>query len=261
MKFLIQHNLMNAEQLKAVADAVKPFPHQFIGLIPFSRELTSEDPIEGIEYIPYGSTLLSTLGLGYKWKGLYFDLDNFNYGKCAENRSDMLNAELIVTAKDAIKLMEDSPKRDWFIRPSLDLKHFSGQVIDSEECVAWFKDAMQHDMSGTYKIDEDMMVVLAEPKNIQAEWRWFVVGGKIVDGAMYRSNNQLVKLHETDTKVIKEAQSFADKWLPNQNCVMDLALVDNEVKVIEFNCINCSGFYGHDIPKIFASIYKNELTR
>jgi len=48
---------------------------------------------------------------------------------------------------------------------------------------------------------------------------------------------------------------FADKWLPNRNVVMDLALVDNELKVIEFNCINCSGFYNHDVRKIFDALY------
>lgn len=35
---------------------------------------------------------------------------------------------------------------------------------------------------------------------------------------------------------------------------MDLALYDNELKVIEFNCINASGFYDNDIRKIVDAI-------
>jgi hypothetical protein len=65
-----------------------------------------------------------------------------------------------------------------------------------------------------------------------------------------------VKIRELDQKVIDEAQSFADKWLPDSCCVMDLALVDDSLKVIEFNCINSSGFYNHDVSKIFKELYE-----
>lgn len=260
MKFLIQHNLMNTEQLAQVAEAVKTFPHQFVGLMPFSRELKSEQPIVGHDYIPYGSTLLTTLGLEYQWRGLYFDLKNFDYQTAAKNRSDMLNAEQLMTISEAIPFLKRQPKQDWFIRPALDLKHFSGQVIDSEDCASWLKDAMECDSSGSYKMDGDMVVVLATPKNISAEWRWFVVDGKIVSGAMYRCHGQLVKRREEDAEVIAEAQKMAEAWLPNENCVMDLALVDGAVKVIEFNCINASGFYGHDVGNIFSALYKKAVS-
>lgn len=257
MKFLIQHNLMAESQLVAVGEAVKPYPHQFVGVIPFSRELTSEEPVVGTDYIPYGSTLMSTIGLDLGWKGLHFDLEQFNYEASVKNRNDMLNGDgVITTVEAAITFMELSQVKEWFVRPSLDLKHFAGQVIEPKECAAWLRSAMECDSSGSYKMDKDMKIVIAAPCNIQAEWRWFVVDGVVVDGSMYRSHGQLIKQHETDPDVIAEAQTFADKWLPNQNVVMDLALVDDELKVIEFNCINCSGFYNHDIPKIFKALYE-----
>lgn len=271
MEFIIQHNLMNADALAAVSEAVKPYPHQFVGLIPFSHEITSDAPLVGRDYIPYGSTLLTTLALEYDWTGLYFDLGTFNYDAARIERyrfdeitgsdsSDMLNCsqdDYILTVDQAINFLENNTKEDqWFIRPSQDLKHFSGQVIERTECIKWLKDAKLCDSSGTYKMDGDMDIVLARPKKIQAEWRYFIVDKKIISGAMYRAHGQRVNLRETDDSVLAEAQSLANGWLPNDTCVMDLALVDSGLKIIEFNCINSSGFYGHDVNAIFRALYE-----
>ena len=256
MKFLIQYNLMSTDQLNHVHNAVQKFPHQYVGLIPFSRELTSDQPVEGVDYIPYGSTLLSTLGLEYKWKGLFLDLDQFNYRAAVKNRTDMLNDHLILPVDEAIEFFRgEYSLRPWFVRPSHDLKQFSGMMIGAGECADWLDDAMQCDSSGTYKIESGTDIVIAPLQHIEAEWRWFIVDGKIVDGSMYRAHGHLIKQHETDWLVIKEAQSFADDWLPAPCVVMDTALVDGELKVIEFNTINSSGFYGHDVDVIFSSLY------
>ena len=186
-----------------------------------------------------------------------FDYDNFNYETSVKHRSDMLNDDIILSASEVIPMLESSTVDTWFIRPALDLKHFSGQVIDRTECITWLKDAMQCASSGSYQINNDLKIVLAVPKNIQAEWRWFIVNGKIVSGAMYRCRGQLVKIRELDKEVIDEAQKLADGWLPHRNCVMDTALVDDKLSVVEFNCINGSGFYGHDVNIIFKELYEN----
>lgn len=262
MKFLIQHNLMDKEQLQLTKAAVEHYPHEFVGLIPFSREITSTEPLTGTKYIPYGSTLLTNLDYELKWEGLYFDLAKFNYEAAASNRDDMMNAQFIKPLNVTIEFLHTRPDNElWFIRPSEDLKQFSGQIIEAKECREWLKDAMECDMSGTYKMEPETMIVLAEPQTIQAEWRWFVVGGEIVDGSMYRANGRLIKNHETETGVIKEAQKFADKWVPSPCCVMDTALVDDKIKVIEFNCINSSGFYNHNVSKIFSALYDYSINR
>lgn len=86
-------------------------------------------------------------------------------------------------------------------------------------------------------------------------FRWFIVGGKVISGSMYLCRGQFRKERIVDRELIKEAQIFADKWIPSLCCVMDLALVDNELKVVEFNCINSSGFYDTDIEAVFKSLY------
>lgn len=263
MKFLIQHNLMANDQLISVREAVASFPHQFVGVVPFTREIMSDEAIVGDEYIPYGSTLLTTVGIDlYRWKGLYFDLDKFNYQAAIENRNDMLNSDAIMPVERAIKFFYERPaSEEWFIRPSLDLKQFSGTVIAAREAADWLKDAMECDSSGSYKIQEGTMIVVSKPKEIRAEWRWFIVGGRVVSGSMYRCHGQLRKENADEKDLIAEAQLKADGWLPRPCCTMDLALTESGLDVIEFNCINSSGFYDHNVKTIFKSLYEYSISQ
>ena len=266
MKFIVQHNLMNNIQLGQMSCALADLkiPHEFVGVIPFSREITSEEPLVGREYLPYGSTLLTmlTCNNGFDWRGNYFNPVTFDSSMWNYNRNDMLNGGNLrgttMMISDAIEfLKKQDPKSMWFTRPCEDLKQYSGQVIQADECIKWFNDAMQCESSGSYKLEPTTGVVIAEPRNIQAEWRWFIVDGQVISGSMYRREGQLYKKNESDIATINEAQQLANVWLPHRNCVMDVALVDNEVKVLEFNTINSSGFYDHDIEAIVSALWED----
>lgn len=257
MKFMIQHNLINPENLLEIKEAVKDYPHEFVGLIPFSREITSDEPIVGKDYIPYGSTALVETTMDLGWRGLDFDLERFNYDAYYKHRyQDMLNGEFILRLEDAVRYLETrDPRELWFTRPSKDLKEYTGLVDTAGELIAWLRDRILCASSGSYQLSPDTRIVLAKPKTIHAEYRWFIVGGQVITGSMYRNTGQLYSEEQLDPDVIAEAQSFADKWLPAQNVVMDLALTDFGVKVIEFNCINSSGFYKCNIKKIFDALW------
>lgn len=257
MKFIIQHNLINPENLLEVKEAIKDYPHEFVGLIPFSREITSNEPLIGQDYIPYGSTVLSEVAMELGWKGCHFDLSVNNYQTFINNRDDMLN-DNVMRLEDAVKFLETRPKGElWFTRPSNDLKEYSGLVDTAGDLIEWLRDRILCACSGSYQLSPDTMVVLSIPKSIDAEYRWFVVGGKVITGSMYRNNGQLFKQRQLDKEVIQEAQGFADKCLPSPCCVMDLCLLTTgEVKVVEFNCINSSGFYDCDINAIFKTLWE-----
>lgn len=262
MKFAIQCNLMNETQLQSVAAATKSFPHVYIGVIPFTHEITSDEPISGIDYIPYGSTLLTNIAADLGWRGLHFDVQKLNYEHFVKNRSDMLNNGYIFDVQEAIAFLTNQMRgggQQWFMRPSEDLKHFSGYVDDSKELAEHLKsmrDSFTRGEIGSYGINPETKIVLAPPEDISAEWRWFIVGGKIISGSMYRAHGQLRKARELEKDVILEAQALADKWLPMDCVVMDTALVHGEVKIVEFNTINSSGFYDHDINSVFDSLWK-----
>lgn len=260
MKFCIQHNLIDPRSLQEIKDAIAPYPHEFVGVIPFSHEITSDEPLVGKDYIPYGSTLMIDLTKELGWTGCHFNDATFTYEAAVRNRRDMMNNEYIFSVEECIRFMENgmrggSPGTEWFIRPSKDLKQFSGQVIEVNTCAKWLREAVAVESSTTKQLCANDIVVVAQPKPIDAEWRWFVVDGKVIDGSMYRCRGRLQLEHEDSKEIYKEAQAFADQWLPDACCVMDIALVQRELKVIEFNCINGSGFYDHDIKKIFDALW------
>lgn len=258
--FIIQHNLMNGISLGKIANALEDYkiPHKFVGVIPFSHEITSDDPLVGKDFIPYGSTLLTMLTMrdSQNWRGNYFIPETFRAEAWLANRNDMLN-EGFCTIEEAInflKLMDSD--EEYFTRPCEDLKQYSGQVMKAGELHDWLLDACECASSGSYKLEFDTKIQICKPKNIQAEWRWFIVDSKVVSGSMYRFRGILDKREELDIAVIAEAQMFADIWLPHRNCVMDLALVDGAMKVIEFNTINSSGFYDHNVEKIICALWE-----
>ncbi len=261
MKFIVQFNLINEEQLLKLKDVMVDYDHEYVSVIPFSHEIRADVPLEGKDFIPYGSTLLCNLASELGWKGCYFDITRFNYRASVDNRNDMLNGN-IITITEAIEFLKTQPEEKvWFTRPSNDLKQFTGLVTTSKECIEYFTNALAADTSSIAQLKPDTEVVLSEPQNIDAEYRWFVVGGKVVSGSTYRHSGMLYKERVTDPKMIAEAQTFADGWLPHENCVMDLALVDGKVKVIEFNCLNGSGFYDNDVDAIFKALWQYETKK
>ena len=255
MKFVIQFNLINEEQLLKIKEGVEKFPHEYVSVLPFSHEIKADGPLEGIDYIPYGSTLFITLAHELKWKGCYFDLNTFHYKASVDNRKDMLNSN-VLTIKEALEFLKTQPEdKQWFTRPSKDLKQFTGLVNPTHELISYFTNALLADSSSIAQLKPDTDIVLCEPQNIDAEYRWFVVNRKIVSGSYYRHSGFMMRKQITDPEMIKEAQTFADGWLPHDNCVMDLALVDGKIKVIEFNCLNGSGFYDNDVNAIFEALW------
>lgn len=255
--FVIQHNLLSNAHLLKIREAVQSLPHRFVGLIPFSREIVSDEPLDGIDFIPYGSTSFVETAYDLGWTGLYFDKERFCYRTACQNRDDMLNDDDIMGVADALQYLRTLPEtQDLFMRPAHDLKQFSGNVYTAKEAADFLYDAMTFEGSGSYKLPPDLLIVLAQPKNLMREERWFVVGGTVIEGSAYRVDGQLHSERLTADADVKMAQSFADKWLPHECCVMDLAtLGDGGQKVVEFNCINGSGFYDHDIAAVMTAWY------
>ena len=251
--WIIQSNFIDQTQAEIVAKYVIEDGGKVIGakVIPFSEHLDLEEQPVNDKVIVHGSTKLTKLAIKRDWKGVFFN-DKFDTVVWNANRSDMLNHDAqVATVGEVDKLLvglsDDLPM---FIRPCLDLKAFNGTLTRVGEIKQWMKSTD----SGNFSFDEHTMVSVAPAKQIQAEWRWFVIDGKIVSGSIYRLRGQRLTIREEDASVIKEAQRFADVWLPASTCVMDLALTDEGVKCIEFNCFNSSGFYNHDIEAIVKAV-------
>ena len=68
-----------------------------------------------------------------------------------------------------------------FIKPESGLKEFVGQVFDGD----------YQKLSPFGEIDPNTLVVVSETKEIKAEFRYVICGGKVITGSEYRWDNKL----------------------------------------------------------------------
>lgn len=258
--WVIQTNLLNDLSVNGVWHAAESYGANVREaiIVPFQDELGNEAELMEMAVepdhivIPYGSCKLTRISQKRGWRGNCFNPATFDVAVWNANRDDMLNSDAIhMTVKDAPDFFKGKCLTDkWFIRPSEDLKAFNGTVTEAEEIVQW----MQSTESGNFSFTEDTPIIIAPVKKIYSEARFFIVGGVVVDGSYYRVGNRLLSSHIDSDDTYIEMQKLADKWLPHECCVMDVADTDDGPKVIEFNTLNSSGFYDHDIRVIVEAV-------
>lgn len=252
MKFLIQNNIFSSEELDYLAECLEGLNFQYIGIVPFEHSLTTSGELKGVDYIPYGSTELVKKCLELGFKGVYFNPEN-DYSEALRNEVPMLNNQ-IITVEELLKFDE----AELFVRPIGDLKLFNGQVYQFEELQDLFKTGLEGGSSkiGQLKLTDE--VIISQPQFIDAEYRTFMVNRKVVSICRYKSNGRLNPSKEVPQEALNFAEFITKGWLPNDNVVADICLVENEFKVVEFNCINCAGFYRNDMKAVFCALnYEN----
>lgn len=228
-------------------------------VVPFKETFGNERQLKRMSVrnavvIPYGSCKLTRLSKIRGWLGNCHVDETFRANVWNEKRDDMLNSDSVfMCVKDTHEYFTKRGSPDdekWFIRPVKDLKQFNGTVAEVADIKQW----MNSTKSGNFSFGDETEVMISPVKHIYSEARFFVVGGKVVDGSYYRMGGRLHSSHITQSEVYESAQELADKWLPHECCVIDIADTDEGLKVIEFNTINSSGFYDHDIPKIVKAM-------
>lgn len=112
-------------------------------------------------------------------------------------------------------------------------------------------------------MNTDTQVFVAPIKEIQAEYRFFVIGSTIV-GSRYKiwdqvSPSSLTEMEEDHLTAYVRARiedSRLKDLLPPA-FVIDVALLpdpESDYKVVEFNCMNCCGMYRCDPMKIIMAV-------
>jgi hypothetical protein len=144
-----------------------------------------------------------------------------------------------------------------FIRPSNGYKSFAGQCISFNN----FKmdlDLLRLSYGG---LDLQQLILISSLKELEEEYRFVVVDGKIVSGTMYmdKDNRPLHRAYYdklcTDEEAKKYAESLLGLYVPDQAFTMDIVRLSNgEYKLIEINSFNCASMYGGDYKKIVEAV-------
>lgn len=180
--------------------------------------------------------------------GIFYDADRFDMSKYMKH----VPRQLLNGRGEIMKLgelMERSFKTPKFIKPGRDLKLFTGAVLEAGTKFSEYLNTIQYDMHFHTSMDEN--VIVADPVEILAEWRFFVVKGSIAAASQYRKFGQLKWTRDIPTHILEGAKKMVGLYKPARCFTMDLALTGNlDLRIVEYNCINCSGLYNADVGEL-----------
>lgn len=115
-----------------------------------------------------------------------------------------------------------------FIRPTSCHKLFVGRCVDADA----FSSAL-----APSRYDPTTKVVIAEPQQIEREWRLVVVGDRVVSGSQYAANG--VRAITSDCP--REVSSFAESmlaevvWRPDAVFMLDVCQSFGRLRLVELN--------------------------
>ena len=229
--------------------------YTLIGMVPFSGEVVSVEGEQNLEDLTgpvfgCGKGSMKHAARRYGWSPGY--IEAASNSDCLNNYGEhMLNHGAVIGKLSEVKPTEQR----FFVRPDADNKSFNGQVMNRDEFLDWQRSMSVMEDSAT--ISKDDIIILAPIKAIFAEYRFYVVNGKVVTGSVYKIGHKVVYAPCHEQSVIDFAQQMVDLYAPSIAFVLDIADTPDGMKVLETNSISSSGFYAIDMGKFVAAI--NEL--
>jgi len=227
-----------------------------------NTKFTTEDIV-----IMHGSLQMGRKMLRSKmYPGIFLTLENyecFNYygyfGKHLLNEDYvMMGLNDVLRNKD--KIFDIFNTDELFIRPSNGYKSFTGQTLVKESFDTDF-DILTKSYGG---LDMNTLVLLSPAQEIEEEYRFVVIDGKVIGGAMYmdETNRGFWKAHWDKPCTNNLATAFAkimtNIYQPDKAYTIDVCkLKKGGYKLIELNSFFCASWYGNDLDKIVKAV--NEL--
>lgn len=258
IKWAIQVTLISMADSDGLYDAITSQGMECLPvyMVPFQDELPEVEGLENEDnVIFYGSTkLIKLLSESEHHKdSVWFEHEKFLYSHHID-----LNGDLMLNHDAEIVKLGDATEREgsFFARPLGDLKQFSGELVDSYRDLYNWQEKLK--MAGlTDFLDIDIMI--ATPKHLIAEYRCFVVDNNIVSAAKYVNKGKRKDEPVDDDELDNLQDLVSNATMPMPVVCCDIALTDDAYKIIEFNTMNGSGFYGHDKDAIVRAVSEYKL--
>ena len=258
MHWVLQENIFREEAYDALIDVLRRFeiPFSEHKVIPFVGELMPEPDLSGESaVICIGSYSMRHSARKFGWTPGVFDIEDQDFRVQLERwGTHMLNHDsMVVPFKDAVWPAGE----DRFVRPIHDSKVFAGKMFDWEDFNRWqYKVcALEEDYGDS--LTANTIVQVADPKKIYAEYRCWVVGGKIVTMSRYKLGD---KVHYTnmDDLIGEDARNFAYEmikiWSPHEAYCLDVCSTPDGWKIVEINTLNSCGFYAANLTSLVLSL-------
>lgn len=255
MYYVIQQDLFKEYNFKHLIEYLTRYglEYELVKFRPFGGDLNVKTKRKDIWFFGSVSATRSIEQMAWNPGSLYNDSHDFEaygykYGK------HMLNSDAIII--NAFDPLPDSLPFLFFARPTKDTKMFSGQVFTREAWNQWMEDANEASTTGHIEW-ESKILVAPEKYPIQQEIRCWIVDGEVVTISQYKIGNRVNMLNmDNNEEAIIFAKDICKIYCPAKAFVLDICLYEDEYKVVEINCVNCSGFYDADMSKLIQALEK-----
>lgn len=176
-------------------------------------------------------------------QSIYFDAERLDQQFYSKLGLPLLNsAGMIIETKELLGM---SFEQDMFVKPTSDLKQYSAGVLPAGNVVEPWLLAKRHRTNYM-----EGFSLVAPAKQIDEEYRCIVVDGRVVAISQYAMNSTLCVNGVVSSTVKQIAQEFAKLYQPVIAFTMDICRQGYEYFIVEYNCVNCSGWYACDIDAI-----------
>jgi len=137
-----------------------------------------------------------------------------------------------------------------FVRPDSPLKPFSGRVLSRE------KVSLRSLDHGFYYDDETLPIVLSRPREVDAEWRFVVVGATIVAGSAYdadgRRAGSQIEASSPEWDFARNVAQCLD--IDDPVYVLDICESRGTLRMLELNPFSGADLYCCDRRKIVEAV-------
>ncbi len=199
----------------------------------------------------FGSIKLALVGTQQGWEPGSFYGGNHDFSIYSEYYKDnLLNYDChIQKLGDEITWLPNEMK---FIRPCKDSKIVTGAVFTK---VKWDDKLEYLKANPFFTLDRlDDLIQIGPVKRIYKEARIWIVDGKIVTCSYYRYGENVEYTENVEPEGLEFAQAMVNLYQVAEAFVMDICLTPDGWKIVEINCINCSGFYKGDMQKVLIAL-------
>ena len=256
MLHLLQRDVFGERHYSILVEALERLGLRYIpvSIRPGTRVLVDEnnEPISlsTKNVFCWGSVKMAHIAADYRWRPGSFMNENHDQRVYAEHYgAEMLNhGGLTVKFGEAF----EAPSPLFFARPCGDTKAFTGQVFMKSSWDEFVAASLAKGRRDT--LNEETFVHVAPRKDIQREFRTWVVQGKVVTASQYKIGTRVVYERCDEPMVLQYAQRMADLYQPANAFVLDVCLTDDGMRIVEVNCINCAGFYDADLQKLLGAV-------
>lgn len=260
MHWIIQTNLFQEVGTQRLIEVLcrERYTFSMHKVVPFVGEIIPDIDPEG-PVIVVGSYSMRHVAKRKEWKPGVFDMDHLTFEMMKEHWGEnLLNYDgRVVKFGDLYdgQLCAAWLPNTFFIRPEADTKYFAGTVISIDDLEDWHKNILSlgHEQADL-RLNINTPVIVASPKQIYQEHRFWVVDGVVVTNSQYKAGNKVIHAPYTDLHIIDFAREMAKKFQPQRAFVLDVALTPDGCKIIEVNNINSAGFYQANIDALVYAL-------